>query len=55
MGYPDDMVNKAQLYDERMKKPEVVLVAKVIQCLIDYSLKMEKLLSELRVLLQLEE
>ena len=52
VGYPSDVVNKARLYDESMKKPKVVPVPKVIRCLIDYSLKMEKLISVLRVLLQ---
>ena len=46
------MLNKAWLYNESMKKPEVMPAPKVLWCLIDYSVKMEKLLSELCVLFQ---
>ena len=52
VGYPGDVLNKAWLYDESMKKPEVMPVPKVLRCLIEYNVKMEKLLNELRVLLQ---
>ena len=52
VGYLGDMLNKAQLYDENMKEPEVMPAPKVLQCLIDYNVKMEKLLSELHALLQ---
>ena len=51
VGYLGDMVTKVRLYDESMKKPEVVLVPKVLRALIDYSGKMGKLLGELRALL----
>ena len=53
VGYPGDVVTKARLYDESMKKLEVVLEPKVLRVLIDYSGKMEKLLRELCTLLQL--
>ena len=52
VGYPGDVVNKARLYNDNMKKSEVAPVPKVIQCLVNYSGKMEKLLKELRALLQ---
>ena len=52
VGYSSDVVTKARLYDESMMKLEVVLVPKVLQILIDYSRKVEKLLEELRTLLQ---
>ena len=52
MGYPGDVVTKARLYDESMKKPEVVPAPKVLRALIDFSGKVEKLLGELRTLLQ---
>ena len=52
VGYPGDMVTKARLYDECMKKPEVVPARKVLWILIDYNGKVEKLLGELRTLFQ---
>ena len=52
VGYSGDMVNKAHLYDESMRKPEVVPRPKVIRCLVNYNLKMEKLFKELQALLQ---
>ena len=51
VGYPGDVVTKARLYDESMKKPEVVPAPKVLWALIDYSGRMEKLLEELCTLL----
>ena len=51
VGYPGDMVTKARLLDESMKKPEVVPAPKVLRILVDYSGKVEKLLGELRTLL----
>ena len=50
--YLGDMVTKARLYDECMKKPEVVPVPKVLRILVDYSGKVEKLLRELCTLFQ---
>ena len=55
VGYPGDVVNKASLYDDSMGKLEVAPAPKVIQCLVDYNGKMEKLFKELRALLQLGE
>ena len=55
VGYSSDVVNKARLYDNSMRKPEVALAPKVIQCLVDYSGKIEKPLKELQALLQLGE
>ena len=52
VGYPSDVVTKARLYNESMKKPEVVSAPKVLRALINYSGKMEKLLGEIRALLQ---
>ena len=43
VGYLGDVVNKARLYDESMKKWEVVPTPKVLRRLTDYSMKMEKL------------
>ena len=52
MGYPGDVVNKARLYDQCAQQPDTALGAKVIRCMVDYSTKTEKLLKELRALLQ---
>ena len=52
MGFPDDVVNKAHLYDQGLKQPEISSRAKMMRCMVDYSTKMEKLLKELRALLQ---
>ena len=47
-----DVVNKAQLYNASMDQPGASLGPKVIRCLVDYNIKMEKLLKELRALFQ---
>ena len=52
MGYPGDIINKVRLYDLCAKQSEMVLGAKIMQCMVDYNTKMEKLLKELRTLLQ---
>ena len=52
VGYLCDVVNKAQLYDDNMGQPGVAPAPKVIRCLVDYSAKIEKLLKEMRALLQ---
>ena len=52
VGFSGDVVTKARLYDESMKKPEVVPAPKVLRMLVDYIEKVEKLLGELRILLQ---
>ena len=52
VGFSDDVVTKARLYDECMKKPKVVPAPKVLRILVDYSGKVEKLLGEVRTLLQ---
>ena len=46
-----DVVTKARLYDECMKKLEVVPAPKVLRILVDYNGKVEKLFGELRTLL----
>ena len=52
VGFAGDVVTKARLYDECMKKPEVVPAPKILRMLVDFSGKVEKLLGELRTLLQ---
>ena len=52
MGYLGDVVNKARLYDESTSQLGTSSGAKVIKCMVDYSTKIEKLLREMRILLQ---
>ena len=46
------MFNKARLFDHGLKQPTTDSGVKIMQCMVDYSLKMEKTLKELRTLLQ---
>ena len=55
LGYPGDVLNKARLYDHGLKQPTINSGVKMMQCMVDYSLKMEKTLKELRVLFHLIE
>ena len=45
-------MTKARLYDECMKKPEIVPAPKILRMLVDFSSKVEKLFGELCILLQ---
>ena len=47
------MLNKARLFDHCLKQPATDFGVKIMRCIIDYSHKMEKMLKELRTLLQL--
>ena len=51
LGYPGDVLNKARLYDHRLKQPTTDSNVKMMQCMVDYGLKLEKTLKELRSLL----
>ena len=48
VGFSGNVVTKARLYDDYMKKPEVVPAPKVLRIPMDYSGKVEKLFGELR-------
>ena len=48
---PGDMVNKVRLYDHGLKQPSTDSGVKMMRCMVDYGLKMEKTLKELRTLL----
>ena len=52
LGSPGDVLNKARLFDHSLKQPTTDSGVKIIHCMIDYSQKMEKILKELRPLLQ---
>ena len=55
VGFASVVVTKARLYDQCMKKPEVIPVPKILRMLVDFSGKVEKLLGELCTLLQHDE
>ena len=46
------MLNKARLYDHGLKQPSTDSGVKMMRCMVDYGMKMEKTLKELRGLLQ---
>ena len=52
MGYPGDVINKARMYDQCVQQLNTASGAKMMQCMVDYSTKIGKLLKELRALLQ---
>ena len=52
LGNSSDILNKARLLDHGLQQPTTDSGVKIMQCIVDYDLKMEKTLRELRVLLQ---
>ena len=48
LGYSGDVLNKARLYDHGLKQPTTDSGVKMMRCMVDYDLKLEK---ELRSLL----
>ena len=48
---PGDVLNKARLYDHGLKQPSTNFGVKIMWCMVDYGLKMEKTLKELCALL----
>ena len=48
---PGDVLNKVRLYDHGLKQPMTDSGVKMMRCMVDYGLKMEKTLKELRALL----
>ena len=51
VGYLGDVVNKARLYDESTSQPETSSGPKIIKCMVDCTSKIEKLLTEMSILL----
>ena len=51
LGYSGDVLNKARLYDHGLKQPTTDSGVKMMRCMVDYGLKLEKTLKELRSLL----
>ena len=52
VGFAGDIVTKARLFDQCMKKPEAVSAPKVLRMLVDFSERVENLLKELRLVFQ---
>ena len=52
VGFAGDVVIKARLYDQCMKKLEAISVPKVLRMLVDFSGRVENLLKELRLVFQ---
>ena len=46
LGYPGYVLNKARLYDHGLKQPTTDSGIKMMRCMVDYSLKLEKTLKE---------
>ena len=53
LGFPGDVVMKAQIFDQCMKKPEAVSAVKILRMLVDFSARVENLLKEIRSAFQL--
>ena len=51
LGNPGDVLNKARLFDHGLKQSTTDFGVKMMRCMVDYGLKMEKTLKELRLLL----
>ena len=51
--FPGDVVTKAWIFDECMKKPEAMSAVKVLRMLVDFSGRVENLLKEIRLAFQL--
>ena len=52
LGFGGDVVTKARLYDECMKKPEAVSAPKILRMLVNFSGRVENLLKELCLVFQ---
>ena len=46
-GFPGDVVTKARIFNQCMKKPEAVSAAKILRMLVDFSARIENLLKEI--------
>ena len=53
LGFPGDVVTKARIFDQCMKKLEAVSAAKILRMLVDFSARVENLLKEIRSAFQL--
>ena len=53
LGFPGDVVTKARVFDQCIKKPEAVSAAKILRMLVDFNARIENLLKEIRSPFQL--
>ena len=51
VGFSGNVVTKARVFDQCMKKSEAVFAPKILRMLVDFSGRVENLLKELRLLL----
>ena len=51
VGFAGDVVTKARVFDQCMKKPEAILAPKILRMLVNFSGRVENLLKKLRLLL----
>ena len=52
LGFSGDVVTKARIFDECMKKPKAVSAPKVLRMLVDFNGQVENLLKEIRLVFQ---
>ena len=52
-GFPGDVVTKAEIFDQCMKKSEAISATKILRMLVDFSARVENLLKEIRSVFQL--
>ena len=52
LGFSGDVVTKARLHNECMKKPEAASAPKILRMLVDFSGRVENLLKEFRLVFQ---
>ena len=52
LGFAGDVVTKARLFDQCMKKPEAVSAPKILRMLVDFSGRVQNLLKEIRLVFQ---
>ena len=51
LGFPDEVLNKARLYNHGLKQPTTDSGVKMMRCMADYGIKLKKMLKELCALL----
>ena len=53
LGFPGDVVTKARIFDQCMKKPKAMSAAKILRIMVDFSARVQNLLKEIRSAFQL--
>ena len=52
LGFPGDVITKARVFNDCMKKPEAVSALKVLRMLVDFNGRVENLLKDIRLVFQ---